>query len=534
MNQPEFFTTHDLQLLKQWAGEAYTGSGYHKQIGQELLEGPWTKTKYWTEEVAKQCELDSDIRRLWKNQGMKFSEYTWGKIRDESVFTKEIYFTVGINNGGDNGPYLHIKIDYQFENPKELSESKIERCKQLIRPGNGDVFYEATVSLDSLENYDWDRLIRETVHFINEFKNSYYSIISDVEGVNPRYFTRLCWNKHAWKYPSGREGKSSSKDSFEGLTGIGMEEWLFAEDLQVNGFQYGFLQGVNQSPPSSEIFDADLYTVEDTDEGKQVYWVCSIKNIEAISKEEAYRIQKETGFENEVHENLYNIPSPERLETEVSSYVDDNFLNVKFKLSDIEYPESVDPIEVDLDISRYKRYRLYHGSLFHKVTQYKPIDQSGFDVLGDTSGSRSRNRTSFGSRSPGSYEIQHIHDEISRRVETYLKGIKQPEEKVNYEVPLGRYKAVDLVYEKAKEITFYEIKTHPKLIFCIREGIGQLLEYGYYNRPEHDKEVNLILVSPHRATKELKWYMQKLRSMSEFNIFYQQYDEESKELNKKV
>jgi hypothetical protein len=294
-----------------------------------------------------------------------------------------------------------------------------------------------------------------------------------------------------------------------------MEEWLFAEQLQVDGYQYGFLQGVNQNPPSSQIFDADLYTVEDTSDGKRVYWVCSINNIELISMEEAYRIQNETGFEKEVHEYLDRISEPEKLGEEITSFVDDNYLNVKFRLSEVEYPESEDPLEVDLDIGRYKRYRLYHGSIFNKVSKEKPVEQSGFDKLEDRSGSRSRNRVSTGKRSPGSYEINHMHDEISRGVEAYLIENKQSSEKVNYEAPLGSYKAIDIVYDKQNVVNYYEIKTHPKLIFCIREGVGQLLEYGYYNRREHHKELNLILVSPHKPTEKLKRYMDKLRTMSD-------------------
>lgn len=530
MKQPEFFTSDDLYQIKEWAGKPYDGSAYHKEVGEKLKKGPWDKTKYWTEEVAKRTGLDADIKRFWKNQATRFSDYTWGKVLDNSAWTQEIYFTLGINNGGNEEPFLHIKMDYHFNYPKSLSESQIERCKELIRPDLSTVFYETFIEISRLETMDWEQLLTETVDFIDQRKDNFYHALNEIGDVNPYYFTRICWNSNGWKNPSGREGKSSSKQSFEGITGMGMEEWLFSDDLQVDGYQYGFLQGVNQNNPPSEVFDADLYTVEDTDDGKLVYGVCSITGIQVIGTEETVHVQKLTGFDKKVERNLKKIKLPNSIEDDISSFISGRYLNVKFKLDNVDLPDSEGLEPLTFNLSQYPRYKLYEGKLFENKVESNSDQSNELDQLERKSGSRSKNKISKGKRSPGSYEIQHVHDEISVGIEQFLNAQKKDDEFVFYETPLGKYKAVDLVYEKSDEIIYYEIKTHPKLIFCIREGIGQLLEYGYYNRPEHNKQLKLVLVSTHAATEELRVYITKLREMSEFNIYYQQYDNKNKVL----
>ncbi len=57
---------------------------------------------------------------------------------------------------------------------------------------------------------------------------------------------RICWNSNGWTQPSGSNGKSSAKDTFEGKYHFGYEEWLFNKAYNINGYNYGFLQQFNQ------------------------------------------------------------------------------------------------------------------------------------------------------------------------------------------------------------------------------------------------------------------------------------------------
>lgn len=536
----DFFTKEELLEVRKWDNVVYDpGLDEHQKVRQYLIDSPETKTKFWAEKVSEKMGMIQKTIRNPRKRGRStsiFKGYTWGRIYNKDQSTNEIFFTVGINGDKEKekGPFLHIKIDRQFQRASDLTDQQQDKLKQLLLSNNGEYLYQDKIFLNELDDLGWDELIDRTVSFIEESQSVYNTVLTKITDEQNKYFTRICWNTNGWKNPSGREGKSNSNNSFEGITGFGMEEWLFSEELQVDGFQYGFLQGVNQNPPQREYFDVDLYTVEDTKQGKFIYWVCSIKEVQILSKKVAYSTQKKTGFEKVVKRQLSSLPELKQVDESISSFVGDQFLNIRFKLSDIVFPETENLQEVNFDLSNFPRYILFKGSLFDKVSDLQVAEQTGFDELGTESGNRSKNHTSFGRRSPGSYEIKHIHDEISRAIESLLNEVKKPDEKVYHELPLGSYKAIDLVHMKADEINYYEIKTHPKLIYCIREGIGQLLEYCYYNRPKHDKKINLILVSNHKPTEKLIRYMKTLRTMSEFNIYYQQYDVKSKKLINKV
>ncbi|MFY0683821.1 MAG: hypothetical protein JXR20_04655 [Balneola sp.] len=531
-----FFTEDDLLEVRKWDNIEYDADNVeHQQVRQFLIDSPETKTRYWARQTAEKLGMDQKTIRNPRKRGHNasiFKGYTWGRIFQKDQITEEVFFTVGINGSKEKkkSPFLHLKIDRQFQRSSELTDEQQSKLKQLLVKDNGEYRYEKKIYLNEITKLNWKDLVNTTISFIEKHELVFNNVLTAITAEQKKFFTRICWNTNGWRNPSGREGKSDSNESFEGITGFGMEEWLFAEDSQVDGFQYGFLQGVNQNQPQQENFNVDLYTVENTKQDKIVYWVCSIKDVQILSKEEAYRIQKRTGFEKIVKKHLNKIPELKHVNESISSFVGDQFLNVRYRLSDVIFPETKDIPIIDFDLSNFPRYLLFKGSLFDKVSDLKKETSTGYDELGDRSGSRSRNRISTGTRSPGSYEITHIHDEISRSVETSLKANMKSGEKVNYEVPLGSYKAVDLVYEKENSINYYEIKTHPKLILCIREGIGQLLEYGYYNRREHEKKLNLILVSTHKATEELKLYMEKLRKMSEFNIYYERYNRTTEKL----
>ncbi|MEX1013643.1 MAG: hypothetical protein WDZ80_00595 [Candidatus Paceibacterota bacterium] len=530
MKEPEFFTEEDLLTVKEWDDEVYdSNSSEHQNARVFLTEVPETKTKFWAQKVAEKLGMVDKTRRDPRKRAgkkSKFKGYTWGRIYKKGQPTEEVFYTIGINGDKEKeeSPFLHIKIDRQFQRSSKLTDQQQQKARQLLVNENEEYRYEEKIYLNELGELSWDKLIQTTINFIEDHEKTYDNIVDEVAEYQKRYFTRICYNSDGWRRPSGPEGKSTSKESFEGITGFGMEEWLFAEELNTDGYQYGFLQGVNQNHPDSEVIDVDLYTVEDTDQGKITFWVCSIKNIEVIDVEEAHHVQKETGLEDRVIRYLKTVPSSEKIDQDITSFVGDTHLNIRFKLRNVDYPDTKDLQVIDLDLNKYKRYLLFKGSLFDQLSSDAKQKSTGFDTLSNTSGNRSENSTSYGKRSPGSYEIKHVHDQISKGVEAYLKGLMKTEESVNYEVLLGSYKKVDVVFEKANEIIYYEIKTHPKLIFCIREGIGQLLEYGYYNRPNHEKKLNMILVSPHSPTDDLSKYMEKLRSMSEFNIYYQQYD----------
>ncbi len=69
----------------------------------------------------------------------------------------------------------------------------------------------------------------------------------------------ICWNTNFWCAPSGSEGKSKNKNSYEGIVGYGHEEWLFDLEKIVDNYHYSFLQAANTGRNVYKDLDLKIY-----------------------------------------------------------------------------------------------------------------------------------------------------------------------------------------------------------------------------------------------------------------------------------
>ena len=75
---------------------------------------------------------------------------------------------------------------------------------------------------------------------------------------------RICWNTNNWHRPSGSEGKSKTKQSYEKKQGFGHEEWLFDERMILkDGYLYGYLQALLEPKcHKGKVYDIHLFTIK--------------------------------------------------------------------------------------------------------------------------------------------------------------------------------------------------------------------------------------------------------------------------------
>lgn len=86
-------------------------------------------------------------------------------------------------------------------------------------------------------------------------------------------------------------------------------------------------------------------------------------------------------------------------------------------------------------------------------------------------------------------------------------------------VNVGRT-SVDIVVRQGTEYWFYEIKTAASARECIREALGQILEYAFW-QPEAWKVSRLIIVGEAVMDKDCKNYLQLLKKRFLLPIEYQ-------------
>lgn len=124
-----------------------------------------------------------------------------------------------------------------------------------------------------------------------------------------------------------------------------------------------------------------------------------------------------------------------------------------------------------------------------------------------------------------------IHLQVSLSLYTYLTE-KYGSQLVSREMPKNNNTLIDMVRQEGDGLIFYEIKTYPSIRACIREAVGQLLEYSYWATGQLAKE--LIIVTPLPADEETRSYMNNIRVTLSLPIWYQQFDLSQNALDSKV
>lgn len=84
---------------------------------------------------------------------------------------------------------------------------------------------------------------------------------------------------------------------------------------------------------------------------------------------------------------------------------------------------------------------------------------------------------------------------------------------------------VDLKVIDQDGATFYEIKMDTSAKRCIRNALGQLMEYSSY--PTEQRAQKLVVVGDAPATEDDKMYLRHLRDLYELPIYYAQFNWEN-------
>ena len=91
---------------------------------------------------------------------------------------------------------------------------------------------------------------------------------------------------------------------------------------------------------------------------------------------------------------------------------------------------------------------------------------------------------------------------------------------VGTELASGAGTSVDVVVRRADGYWFYEIKTAHSPRACIREALGQLLEYAFW--PGAQEALRLIVVGESSLDQEGADYLQRLRTKFSLPVHYEQ------------
>jgi hypothetical protein len=109
------------------------------------------------------------------------------------------------------------------------------------------------------------------------------------------------------------------------------------------------------------------------------------------------------------------------------------------------------------------------------------------------------------------------HAELQRRLREVLIG--EGCKRIATEVPMGRC-LIDLVLETEEGFVFYEVKTSSTVRACLREGIGQLLEYALW--PGGVRPIGLVVVGEAAMDDAATRYLERLNEAFPIPLSYRQ------------
>ena len=152
-----------------------------------------------------------------------------------------------------------------------------------------------------------------------------------------------------------------------------------------------------------------------------------------------------------------------------------------------------------------------------------------FDQFAFKSGNNSKKSSTNRDSSPGA-SVNLEHNDIQDALFKHLVSL-YGKSAVGTEISSGAGGIDIVVKHDYNRFTFYEIKTALTAKFCIREAIGQLMEYAYWPKSTTVPQIEaLVIVGKELIEKDGIDFLEHLRTEFSLPLFYQQFDMEKKEL----
>lgn len=120
----------------------------------------------------------------------------------------------------------------------------------------------------------------------------------------------------------------------------------------------------------------------------------------------------------------------------------------------------------------------------------------------------------------GTTIVKNIHDEMKEKLYLQLSK-KYGADNVGTEISIGQ-KKIDLVVKHLESYDLYEVKTNQDVRICIREAIGQIIDYAFFECK--DRIGKMFIIGPNQISKEAVEYLKNIRFKHNLPIYYQSID----------
>jgi hypothetical protein len=325
------------------------------------------------------------------------------------------------------------------------------------------------------------------------------------------YLSRICFNSQGWRRPTGEAWllELGKPHSFSRRFRYGHEEWLFRFDWQVDGWQYGFLQGVNNSRSKvagmEEAVDVTLYTCEP---GNRRRYVAKILDVECLSHVQSEAIHAQfvaNGWLAEMQADIVAVGG------EISTLGDQNWvdgmINIRFRQENVRWYPADTYAEKGEYVRKLRRYQ------FNEIKSADQVPYVDRTRPGRNGRPDAPNQSPFFRSGSAGKMCTPEHGLIQARLLEELK-IEYPDADISCEKDF-----VDITVETSEERILFEIKSDLVPRTVLRLALGQLLEYGFYypsQRADSSQFTRLVAVGRKALSPEDQAYLKCLQQ--QFNL----------------
>lgn len=208
-------------------------------------------------------------------------------------------------------------------------------------------------------------------------------------------------------------------------------------------------------------------------------------------------------------------------ENELGHHINVDFLDAGFSKSlGMTYAETIHQLTSNKD--REKFYQIFgwysdESSSLQETNIIEVEDSESDDEVLQPNAYNEKSEESFERSISATIKVKLIHNRIQNRFIKYLM------DRFPNDINIGEKNRIDAKRETENEIIIYEIKPFESVYTCIREGIGQLVDYSYKQKSKKNKHI--VIVGPNQPQPDDLNFIYSVRKLLHIPFSYIAFDE---------
>jgi hypothetical protein len=319
------------------------------------------------------------------------------------------------------------------------------------------------------------------------------------------YFARLTWNRDNWRRPSGFIARGEH-GTYVAKQGYGHEEWLNRAEWVQDGWRYGYIEGASRSPRliGSKV-RLILFSINPS---KEHVFVGEIPSAELLTDDDAkaaHKAFRRHGWIAQMIAELEQQIGPAKtFRRQIAGAA--GVANIRFRAGGLRMFDAPVPIPAGHVLRRYSRYMLMAAPQRAEV-RYREATRRAMLALKSTS-VRTRDAT-----------LETRVDPVEARMQNEIRQLL--ERRLGRAAVQAEKDFVDLQVKQGGTVTIIEFKSATDSRKAIRQALGQLLDYAYFN--DSGWQPRLLVVGRGVLSAKAERFIKTLRGRFRVPITYKQY-----------